>query len=81
MEMEHAIELPIDECNITVKVGRDGVWMHFTDAEGRLASVHIYNCLGNRNGIIGSTIAAWVEEREEQARQNAKDNGQFGVGS
>ena len=73
----NAIELPIEDCDLTVAVGRDGVWMYF----GPFTAIHVSNSLCERRGIIGSNITKWCVDREEQAKQIRADNSQFGVGT
>ena len=78
--MNKAIEIPMDDCSLTLNVGQDGVWLHFVSSDNQYASIHVWNTLG-RLGLTTTAIAGWCEDREEQARQIASDNGQFGVGS
>ena len=75
--MDKATELPIQDCDLTVTVGTDGVWLHF----GAYSAIHVSNTLGGRQGVIGGNISRWCIEREEQAKQIRADNGQFGVGA
>lgn len=58
-----AIELPINECDIKVRVGRDGVWLEF----GKYAAIHVHNTLGHTGSIIARNINEWCVARQEQA--------------
>lgn len=75
--MSRTIELPIQDCDITVRVGRDGVWISL----GPNTGFHVMNNLGKTGHIIGRKVAEWCDEREKQAEQVRKDNGQFGMGA
>lgn len=61
--MEKNITLPINECDLEVRVGRDGVWLHFGDG----AAIHVHNTLGRGGGIIERNINKWCIARQEQA--------------
>lgn len=61
--METNIKLPIQDCDLEVRVGRDGVWLHF----GKNAAIHVHNQLGGGHGIIESQINKWCIERQKQA--------------
>jgi len=78
--MTNAIDLPIEDCAISVNVGADGVWLHFESTKGKHASIHVWNTL-ERPNITGTAICEWCLDREEQARQIRENNGQFGVGA
>lgn len=67
--MDKATELPIQDCDLTVSVGRDGVWLHF----GAYSAIHVSNTLCERPGVIGKNIAEWCVAREEQAKQIRAD--------
>jgi hypothetical protein len=60
---DKALELPIQDCDIKVTVGRDGVWLHL----GPYAMFHVANTLGQDGHIIGGNVRKWVLAREEQA--------------
>ena len=70
-------QLPIQDCDLEVRVGRDGVWLHF----GNYAAIHVHNTLGGGHGIIQKQIDEWCVSRQEQAKQINDDDGQFGVGA
>ena len=75
--MDKSIDLPITDCDITITVGRDGVWLHF----GQYTTIHVHNTLGQDGSIISKNINKWCIERQAQAQQIRDDNGQFGVGA
>ena len=63
-----AIEIPLDEeCGLMINVGRDGVWMHFSSANGGHASINI-NLMTERT-FIGKVLTAWCEDRVVQANR------------
>ena len=74
---EYATELPIQDCDIKINVGRDGVWLML----GPYTCFHVMNTLGRNGRVIENQVAKWCIEREEQAKQVRIDNGQFGVGA
>jgi hypothetical protein len=72
--MKSAIKLPIEDTNIEVRVGSDGVWLHFT-ANGRQCAIHAWNVLGDGSrGISASTIHDWCLERQGQALKIIEDH-------
>jgi hypothetical protein len=58
-----AVELPIEHCDLKVRVGRDGVWLEF----GRNAAIHVHNSLGERGGIVAHAVNQWCIARQAQA--------------
>lgn len=58
-----AVELPIEQCELTVRVGSDGVWLEF----GKNAVVHVHNTLGQQGGIAALLVNQWCVARQEQA--------------
>lgn len=62
--MTKSIELPIQECDLRVTVGRDGVWLHF----GKYTCIHVHNKFHETGHIIAGQIGIWCKEREEQAQ-------------
>ena len=74
-DKETNTELPIQDCDISIRVGRDGVWLHFGD----YAAIHVHNTLGDKSGIMAAQINKWCIDRQEQAKQIDNDNSQFGV--
>jgi hypothetical protein len=62
--MPNSIELPIQDCDLKVMVGTDGVWLHF----GNYTMIHVHNKLGGSHGIIESHIDKWCVDRQNQAR-------------
>ena len=58
-----ATQLPIEQCDLTVRVGRDGVWLHF----GKNAAIHVHNTLGQGGGICATQINHWCLDRQAQA--------------
>ncbi len=80
--MEQATTIPLDEeCALSIKVGRDGVWLNFIASNGLQASLNM-NAISEKQGhIIGSAIYNWCVDREKQAEQIKSDNSQFGVGA
>lgn len=82
MEPAKATMIPFnDECNLTIKVGRDGVWLNFLASNGRQASININVMSETKGGVVGSALYQWAIDREIQAKQIEADNGQFGVGA
>lgn len=82
MESVEATMIPLnDECNLEIKVGRDGVWLNFIASNGRQASLNVNAISETKGGIIGSALYQWAVDREAQANQIEVDNGQFGVGA
>lgn len=82
MESAKATMIPFnDECNLTIKVGRDGVWLNFLASNGRHASINVNVMSETKSSIIGSALYQWCVDREAQAEQIKADNGQFGVGA
>lgn len=57
------VELPIEQCDLKVRVGRDGVWLEF----GKNAAIHVHNTLGQHGGIVASAVNQWCIARQEQA--------------
>lgn len=78
---EKAIEIPLDDCGLSVTVGRDGTWLHFTATSGTACSFNMEIQAEREGKLFGKTIADWCEDRRKQAKEIAADNGQFGVGS
>jgi len=60
---DKAVVLPIEQCDLIVSVGRDGVWLRFGDN----AAIHVHNVLGLDGGIIATQINRWCIDRQEQA--------------
>lgn len=60
-----SIKLPIGDCDLEVRVGHDGVWLHF----GHDVAIHVHNVLGQRHGIIDRNINAWCAARQYHALQ------------
>ncbi len=61
--MEQNIKLPIQDCDLEVRVGRDGVWLHF----GKYAVIQVHNVLGGGHGIVEKQIDKWCIDRQNQA--------------
>lgn len=80
-EPAKATEIPLYASNLTINVGRDGVWLHFSTETGLYASMNMGNYSLERGNIIGKALRQWCIERQEQAKQIEQDNGQFGVGA
>lgn len=76
-----ATEIPMDDCGLTINVGRDGTWLHFSSEAGLHASFNVENLAANQGLVFGKALIAWCEDRREQAEQIKRDNGQFGVGA
>jgi hypothetical protein len=81
MAERQAIELPLEDCAIRVTVGSDGTWIHLESRSGKSCSFHVANALGVGPGIIAWAAREWCCDREDDAEQINKDNGQFGVGA
>lgn len=58
-----AVELPIEQCDLKVRVGRDGVWLEF----GANAAIHVHNTLGQHGDIVARAVNRWCVARQEQA--------------
>jgi hypothetical protein len=80
--MDKCIEIPMDDCNIVINVGLDGVWLHFSSSKGLSTSLNI-DVMGNEKGggIISRGLLAWCNDMRSKANQIISDNGQFGVGA
>lgn len=64
VDQERSVELPIQDCDIKITVGRDGVWLHL----GKYTGFHVANSLGQGSSIISSQLSKWIVERQEQAK-------------
>jgi len=45
---------------LRIQSGEDGVWLHFSTANGEHAGINLSNM--NRGDIIGNNIRAWAKE-------------------
>lgn len=63
--MNKSVELPIENCDLKVKVGTDGVWLHF----GEYVCVHVANSLGGGTTVINSQLRKWILARQDQAKE------------
>jgi hypothetical protein len=79
--MNKAIEIPMYASGLTVNVGRDGVWLHFTSEEGVYTSINVDVMAEEKSSIISKGLRCWADDRRKQANQIIEDNGQFGVGA
>jgi hypothetical protein len=62
--MQTNIKLPIEDCDLEVRVGTDGVWLHF----GKHTMIHVHNVLGGGHGIIQKQIDQWCIDRQNQVQ-------------
>ena len=81
MTYDKSTTIPLDDCAMTISVGRDGTWLNFSAANGKHASIRVESLAENSVHIIGAALLGWCEDRVVQADQIRKDNGQFGVGA
>ena len=66
--MERAVEIPMNDCGLTINCGRDGTWLHFTAKSGKSASINVQNWAEERSGyIIKRALLDWANDRHEQA--------------
>jgi hypothetical protein len=66
-EMEKAIEIPMDNCGLSINCGRDGTWLHFTASNGHHASINV-DLMDNGSSITKSALRGWCADRQEQAK-------------
>ncbi len=62
--MSQAIKLPISKCDITIRVGTDGVWLSF----GKYTTFHVGNTFAGRGVITDKNLIDWILAREAQAK-------------
>ena len=67
--MRHAINIPMDDCGLSINVGTDGVWLHFRASTGKSVSINTPNLVNG--GLIGQAMIDWCLDREHQAREIA----------
>lgn len=67
LKPERATEMPMGDCGLTINVGRDGTWLHFTAKSGMSASINMDVMASERGSIIGRALKDWCAERQEQA--------------
>lgn len=88
IDLGHGLSLSFDrQGGETIR----NVWLHFKAQSGKSASISIANFADRNNGIAGAAIRDWGSDRigehmveaiaEEEAREEALANGQFGVGA
>jgi len=68
-----SIEIPAEETNLTVRVGRDGVWLTFRTEDDAFVCLHVHNTLGQPRDLGAATINSWCVERQRQARKIVAD--------
>ena len=65
---ETATEMPMDNCGLTINVGRDGTWLHFTAKSGKSAGINVENWANFKDGgITAQALRDWASDRREQA--------------
>lgn len=66
--------LPIDQCQLEVRVDREGVWLSFKTEKGLTASLEVGSTIADKqNGdFMKSAINQWWMERRAQARNAVK---------
>jgi hypothetical protein len=77
--MDKATEIPMDDCNLTIRCGRDGTWINFEATTGKQACINIDHM--DKGGVIGAALRDWCADRQAQAEKIRADNGQFGAGA
>ena len=66
--LEKATEMPMDDCGLTINVGRDGTWLHFTAKSGMSAGINVENWANSKDGgITAQALRDWASDRREQA--------------
>jgi len=70
---EHAIEIPMDNCGLTINVGRDGVWLHFAASNRTYSSINAQILIGGRGSISDSALRQWCADRMQQAQKLKKE--------
>jgi len=85
MTNDLSIELLPDEGGLTIRYGRDGVWLCFEATTGKKAMFDIellYSpSLHGRGDIIRAALQDWCEDRYKQADQIRADNSRGGMGA
>ena len=60
--------MPMDDCGLTINVGRDGTWLHFTAKSGKSAGITVENWANSKDGgITAQALRDWAADRQEQA--------------
>ncbi len=68
--MGKAIEIPMNDCGLTINVGTDGVWLHFRSKSGLSVSLNANNMAEGLGGrIIDRGLRQWCMDRGIQAAQ------------
>lgn len=65
--MYMAIEIPLEDAELTINSGRDGVWLHFKASNGQSASINVDNMAVGRGGITGSALSCWCDDQRLRA--------------
>lgn len=83
--MSKAVEIPLGDAGISIRCGRDGVWLSFATETRKEVMVHVANKLGGNESFTQRVIAEWCsdiqEMRDKILAQEAIDNSQYGVGA
>jgi len=67
-DSERATEMPMNDCGLTINVGRDGTWLHFTAKSGKSAVINVENWANSKDGgITAQALRDWAADRREQA--------------
>lgn len=82
---------------LVLHIGRDDIWLEFTDGKGRRANFSVAAIAERSVGTIGATVTAWAEDRIADHQENKSEfsreskriwdeatnhnDGQFGVGA
>ena len=66
-----AIEIPMNDCGLTINVGLDGVWLHFTASTGQCVSLPLETLMENQRSLQWLPLRDWGNDRVKQARDTA----------
>lgn len=65
---ESAVEIPMDDCGLSINAGRDGTWLHFRAKSGKSAGINVENWANSKDGgIVAQALREWAADRQEQA--------------
>ena len=67
--LERATEMPMDDCGLTINVGRDGTWLHFKASSGLSASLNADVMAEDKGSICGAALKGWCADRQKQAAE------------
>lgn len=66
-----AVEVPLNDCGLSINYGRDGAWLHFSASNGKKASISV-NCLAvTYPDSMRDTLFQWADDLKTGARFEA----------